>query len=430
MLALLAALSLPVTGTFHLPAGATVVSSELRLPDGAHDLSIVGDASVLRASPEFRGRAILSCRNCRRVKFMNFAIEGNRAAREKPMGIAQCNEAFAAVFSNNGILIEDTDGLEIDRVDFSGIAGFAVLVNHSREVRLDHLAVADSGSRNAKGRNNTSGGILLEEGVDSFTVADSTFRNILGNAVWTHSCSAGPRNRAGKISNNRFFDIGRDAIQVGHASRVTVAGNIGQRVGMLAAGVDVEGGGTPVGIDTGGNVDQSVYQSNRFEEVDGKCIDLDGFHDGIVRSNTCINRGKPEEYPFGNFGIALNNTNPQMRSQNIVIEDNILEGMQYGGIFVLGEGHRILRNRMTRLNIAHCSEARAMPGCGPIAGQPDFLESGIYLASGGEHPAPARNITIEGNLIRGYGIASHCIGVAPGVKRTGNTIGKNTCADQ
>jgi hypothetical protein len=430
MLALLVALSFPSTGTVRLPRGVTVVDSELRLPDGAHDLTIAGDQSILRASPAFHGRAILSCKNCSRIKFVNFAIDGNRPALEKPMPMAQCDDTFAGVFPNNGVLIEGAAGLEIDRVDFDNIPSFAVLVNHSRDVLLHHLSVKKSGSRNAKGRNNTSGGILMEEGVDSFTVADSTFSDIRGNAVWTHSCSVGPRNQGGKIAHNRFFDIGRDAIQVGHATSVTVSGNTGLRIGMNAAEVDVEGGGTPVGIDTGGNVDRSVYEFNHFEEIDGKCVDLDGFHDGAVRSNTCINRGKPEDYPYGNFGIALNNTSIGMRSQNILIADNTLEGMKFGGIFALGEGHRILRNRMTRLNTAHCNETHAKFGCLAIVGEPGFLQSGIYLAKGGERPDPARNITIESNVINGYKMATHCIETAPGVKRSDNVIRKNACSDE
>ena len=87
---------------------------------------------------------------------------------------------------------------------------------------IDHVSVKDSGSLNAKGRNNTTGGILLEEGTDQFTVTDSVFGNIRGNAVWTHSRYMSPRNSRGKIANNQFFDIGRDAIQVGHATRVDV----------------------------------------------------------------------------------------------------------------------------------------------------------------------------------------------------------------
>ncbi len=120
-------------------------------------------------------------------------------------------------FPNNGILIEDTDGVSIDHVDFINITNFAALISHSKNVAIDHLSVKDSGSRNAKGRNNTSGGILLEEGTEQFTVADSSFSNIRGNGVWTHSRYMAPRNRDGKILRNEFIDIGRDAIQVGHA---------------------------------------------------------------------------------------------------------------------------------------------------------------------------------------------------------------------
>jgi len=430
VLAFLVALSFPSTGMFHLPSGTTEVSSELRLPDGAHDLTIAGgDHTVLHASASFQGRAVLSCHGCSRIKFYNFAIDGNRPALEKPQAIAECDQSFANVFPNNGILIDDADGPELDHVDFVNITSFAVLANHSRSVLLDHLSVRDSGSRNAKGRNNTSGGILLENGVDSFTVADSTFSNIRGNGVWTHSCSVNPRNRGGKIANNKFFDIGRDAIQIGHATGVTVAGNTGARIGMNVAEVDVEGGGTPVAIDTAGNVEGSVYEHNRFEEINGKCIDLDGFHDGTVRANTCINRGKPEDYAFGHFGIVFNNTDPGMQSENILVEENEFDGMKFGGIFLIGSRHRILRNRFRHLNTAHCNEQRAQFGCSAL-GEPEVLETGIYLGSHAEHPAPAHGNLIEGNIISGWKMKTRCIQAAPGVKLSDNTVKGNTCTDE
>ena len=172
------------------------------------------------------------------------------------------------------------------------------------------------------------------------------------------------------------------------------------------------------------------YERNRFEEIDGKCIDLDGFHDGAVRGNICINRRAPEDYPFGNFGISINNTSIEMRSKNIVIERNQLAGMKFGGIFALGEGHIIRNNRMTRLNTAHCNETHARFGCLAILGEPGFLESGIYLAKGGERPAPARGITIENNIISGYKMAAHCIESAPSVKLSDNTLRHNTCTNE
>jgi Right handed beta helix region len=424
-------ISLPLTGTVHLPDGVTEISSELKLPDGAHDVVISGgDHTVLRAAASFRGRAIFSCRGCRRIRFTNFSIDGNRAALEKPLPLPPTDRTFATLFGDNGILIEDTEGLAIDHVDFANVANFAALISHSKDVAIDHVAVKDSGSRNAKGRNNTSGGILLEEGCEQFSVADSSFRNIRGNGVWTHSRYLAPRNRDGKILRNEFSEVGRDAIQVGHAMGVEVADNHGVRVGFPADLVDVENAGTPVGVDTAGNVEQSTYERNSFEETDGKCIDLDGFHDGKVRGNTCINRRPPEDYPYGNFGISINNASIEMQSKNIVIEDNRLSGMKFGGIFALGEGHIIRNNRMTNLNTAHCNETHAKFGCLAILGEPGFLESGIYLAKGGARPGPSRNITIENNIISGYKMAAHCIESAPSVKLSDNMIRNNTCTNE
>ncbi len=338
-------------------------------------------------------------------------------------------KSFASFFGNNGILIEDADGLTIDHVDFTNIANIAALINHSKNVLLDHVSVQDSGSRNARGRNNTTGGILLEEGCEQFTVADSAFRNIRGNAVWTHSRYMSPRNRAGKILRNQFTEIGRDAIQLGHAVGIDVAGNRGTRIGFPVELIDVENRGTPVGIDTAGNVEQSAYEHNRFEEIDGKCMDLDGFHDGAVRGNTCINRRPPEDYPFGHFGIVFNNASIEMRSQNIMVEDNELDGMKFGGIFLIGTGHKILHNRMRNINTAQCNENRAKFGCSAL-GEPEVLETGIYLGSHAEHPAPARANVIEGNTISGWKMKLRCIQAAPGVKLSDNTIRNNTCTNE
>jgi hypothetical protein len=429
ILALLIALPLPSTGTVHLLSGVTEISEEIRLPDGAHDLTVVGDHSTLHAAANFHGRAVLSCHNCRRITFRNFVIDGNRARLERAMPLPPTDKSFASAFPNNGILIEDGDGVFVDHVDFENIANFAALVSHSKNVLIDQISVRDSGSLNAKGRNNTTGGVLLEEGTEQFTVTNSVFRNIRGNAIWTHSRYMSPRNGRGKIANNQFFDIGRDAIQVGHATQVGVAGNRGSRIGFAVELVDVENGGTPVGIDTAGNVDQSVYEHNTFDEIDGKCIDLDGFHDGFVRGNTCVNRRPPEDYPFGHFGIVFNNASIEMRSQNIVVEDNELDGMKFGGIFLVGTGHKILRNRLLHINTAHCNENRQKFGCA-VLGEAEVLETGIYLGSHAEHPDPARGNVIEGNTISGWKMKTRCIQAAPGVKLSDNTIHKNTCTDE
>jgi hypothetical protein len=74
---------------------------------------------------QLSGPRDLSCRGCRRINFRNFAIDGNRAALEKPHAAAAHRLELRERFPNNGILIEDTDGLSVDHVDFANIAGFA-----------------------------------------------------------------------------------------------------------------------------------------------------------------------------------------------------------------------------------------------------------------------------------------------------------------
>ena len=62
-----------------------------------------------------------------------------------------------------------------------------------------------------------------------------------------------------------------------------IASSTGRRIGWPYEAVDVENAGTPVAIDTAGNVSNSRYENNRFDEINGKCFDLDGFHDGVQR---------------------------------------------------------------------------------------------------------------------------------------------------
>lgn len=408
-------------------SGAVEVSSEIHIPDGAHDLKIYGANTTLRATRDFRGRAILTCRGCRNVEFHDLNIDGARSLLERPVELNPGNKPFAAFYSNNGILIEDARGVSIDGVKISNVANYPILISHSQDIFVTHITITNSGSHNAQGRNNASGGILLEEGTGNFTVADCVFNSILGNGVWTHSFYGSPRNTGGRIVNNTFEDIGRDAIQVGHASNILVAHNVAKRVGFPDSIVDVEHVGFTAAIDTGGNVDHATYEFNQLEEINGKCIDLDGFHDGVVRENTCINRGKPADYRFGNYGIVFNNANKEMRSENVQVTGNHFDGLKYGAVFVIGTGHHITGNTFTHLNTAHCPEAGG-EACN-WSTETEMLRSGIYLASGAERADPARAIVIENNTISGWGMAKHCVSAAPGVKVGTNIVRKNVCRD-
>jgi hypothetical protein len=162
-------------------------------------------------------------------------------------------------------------------------------------------------------------------------------------------------------------------------------------------------------------VDRSIYARNQFSDVNGKCIDLDGFHDGEVVDNVC--RG------IAGYGVVMNNTNPDMQSSHVRIEGNLLQDVWYGGIFVIGTDNTIVRNRLKNVNTAHC-------GCPFTPGEPDMFRSGIYLGKGAERPAIARGNLVEGNEISGYGMETRCVGGAPTIFPDWNTIRGNRCSKE
>jgi hypothetical protein len=335
------------------------------------------------------------------VYIHDLVIDGNRDAVEVRQGLPPWNQPFAAFTRNNGIVIEGRHHVTIRNVTFRNIAGFAILVSRSHHITIDHVRVEHSGSRDSFGRNNTTGGVLLEEGTTDFQVTNCEFHEIRGNGIWTHSLYTSPRNARGMIANNRFDTIGRDAIQVGHATAIQVLDNIGWRIGYPLAEVDA----TPVGVDTAGNVDRSVYAGNAFATIEGKCFDLDGFHDGDIRGNACVN--------LTGWGIVMNNTNPDMQSSHIRIVDNLIESAGFGGVFVIGTDNLVARNRLLDLNRSHQGD--------------QLLRTGIYLGDRAERPARARNNVIEDNLITGYRMDRYCISAAPTIYPGWNVIRRNTC---
>src|SRR5579872_194514 len=416
------------TGNFQLPAGVVEISSELRIPDAAHDLEITGGTgTVLRASDHFRGRAIFICTRCTRITLHDFSIDGNRAALERPLDMAPPENAFRVYYSDNGLLFDQVRGIAVRNIHFREITNFAILASRCSGVRIDGVTIDNSGSRNKHGRNNTTGGIVVEEGSSDFQVTHSTLRNIRGNAIWTHSLYSSPRNRDGLIADNRVDGVARDAIQVGHATHVLVERNSGTNIGYPAELVDIENDAGPVAIDTAGNVDETSYTNNRFQEINGKCFDLDGFHDGEVRGNTCINRKPPEAYPFGHFAIVMNNSNPDMHSQDIRIVDNHIDGVKFGGIFVIGTGHQIVGNQLLNLNEAHCNASKF--GCYYLKGEEELLEAGIYLGRGLRRLEETRGNTIRGNRITGFKMKTHCIIFGKDVLREQNAVDGNVCED-
>jgi hypothetical protein len=363
------------------------------------------------------GRAVIDVRGESQVRIRNVVIEGARDQFERRLPIAENGAPFIDYYPRNGISIDRSTDVVIEDVILRNIPNLAIVVARSSNVRILRVTVEDSGSRDARGRNNTTGGILIEEGTSDFEIRDCRLTRIRGNAIWTHSYSESPRVRDGLIVNNEIDTAGRDGIQVGHATRIRVEDNVIRNIGYPTEIVDVENHGYPAAIDTAGVVDKSSYNRNRIFEVNGKCFDLDGFQDSEMLCNLCINTKPPEAYPNANLAIVFNDSHPDSASRNIRIEQNIFDGMIYGGAFVYGSGHRITRNRFLNLNRMGYD------------GGPDYLRSGIFVAGGVLRPNPPSDVVIRDNTFQGHKMKQRCVLFAPDAPRSGVRFESNECAN-
>ena len=417
------------TGVIELPAGTVVLHRELVVPEGAHNLQITGNPSgtTLQAAPDFDGRALIYAKNATGLWLSGFHIDGNRAALAKPIGLPTGDTPFARFYRNNGIVIEGATRLTMRDVSIANVASYPVLVSASSRVRIERVRIEDSGSLTAAGKNNASGGILLEEGTRDFEIRQCTLHRVRGNGIWTHSFYHSPRNANGVIESNTIEEVARDAIQVGHATGITVQHNDGKRIGYPLELVDMAGWAVAVALDTAGDVDKSTYYKNYFEDINGKCMDLDGFHDGEIRDNACVSRKGYDEYPYAQFGIVFNNANPDMQSTNVTVTGNLIDGAGYGALFLLGTHHVIMHNRFVGLNRNQCTTDRTKPRCDYSAGDPELLHAGIYVVGGAARPAGTSANQITDNEISGFGMDKWCIEAAPGVKLKGNRIERNRC---
>jgi len=413
--------------TLNLRAGDTVLDAPLKIKSNT---AVRGNprGSRLLLKPGFSGSAAIVVEGVANVTLAGFEIVGDRADMQSEWYLPTGEAAFADFYPANGILIRKSTGVTVRDVRISRVRTFPILVNASGKVLVDQVRIEDSGTLNKTGRNNTTGGILFEEGVNGFEVRNSSLTRIAGNAIWTHSWARSPRQRAGVVRNNTITTVGRDAIQMGHATEVRVTGNTGGEIGFPTEWVDVENHGVGVALDTAGNVDQAVYSDNHFTDVNGQCIDLDGFHDGEVTRNSCVNKRPLEAYPASHYGIVFGNNDPGMKPEKIVVRNNTVEGFGYGAVFLVGTGNTVEGNQFLNINRAHCGAEPITARCNyAVTEQPDLLRSGIYLANNGGRPAETSGNVIRGNTITGYGMATHCIGTAPGVKAADNTIANNIC---
>jgi parallel beta helix pectate lyase-like protein len=419
------------TGVVELPAGVIHLDRPIVIPKGTQNVILRGNNSTLVLDPVFQGSAAVVADGVSNVTLSGFAIAGDRVEMKSEWYLPLKEAAFADYYTHNGIVVRNSTNVTIRGVHFSRIRAFPVIINATAKSLIQEVTIEDCGTLNGAGHNNTTGGILIEEGSSGFSVRDSKISRVAGNAIWTHSYARSPRQSDGEIRGNEITTVGRDAIQVGHATGVRVESNHGSQIGFPVEYVDFEGYGTPVALDTAGNVDHSVYTGNEFTEVAGQCIDLDGFHDGEVTGNLCINQTAAAAKWLGlHFGILFGNHDPGMTSTNVTVAQNTILGFAYGGVFLIGDHIRIEDNRFLNLNLEKCGTKPISAKCNALNDQPDALRSGIYLSDNGGRPAETRDDVIRNNVITGFGMAQHCISARAGVGLKTDTIKGNQCEDQ
>jgi hypothetical protein len=413
----------------ELPAGETRLSRPLAVPKGAHDIKVVGSSSgsTLVLDAGFQGSAAIMIDGASNVTLSGFSIVGNRGELKSDWYLPLKEAAFADYYTANGIVVRNSTNVTIRGVRFSRIRAFPIIINATSKALIDSVTIKDSGTLNRDGHNNTTGGILIEEGSSGFEVRNSDLTRVTGNGIWTHSYARSPRQSDGVIHDNKIITVARDAIQVGHATRIRVENNRGSEIGFPVEYVDFPGYATPVVLDTAGNVDHSVYSGNVFGRVAGQCIDLDGFHDGEVTDNQCVNEPAAAAKWIGlHFGILFGNHDPGMTSTNVTVARNTVQGFAYGGVFLIGDHNRIEDNRFLNVNLAGCGKQPAPAKCNALPDQPDALRSGIYLSDNGGRPAVTRDNIIRNNVITGVD-PRHCISAKPGVSLKADTIAGNSC---
>ncbi len=361
------------TGVVTLHSGTIEITREITLPGDAHDLEIKGANTTIKAASTFRGSALIILPAGKNIKIHDLSLDGNREAFPQPVPPPAPVAMLSRVIANNGIVAEGITGLELFQIKATRFPGFPILVNSGGNVRIHDVEITESGTLDANGHNNGTGGLVLEEGVNDFEIAHALIGKIRGNGIWIRS--TGPTAQKGRITDSEFAIIARAAIEMNHSAGVTIENNTGHMFGFPGEEVLTGGTALPAAIASSGSVEHATIHNNNFDQIAGRCMSLDGFNNGEVTGNSCA------------------------------------DGL-FNGFLIRGVTNHISGNRLTGLNNAHRD-------------QPESLRAGIYLAGG------ATGNTLDTNEISGFGMAQHCI-AGPGLTDAGpnpNKLAKNACSD-
>ncbi|MDE3198877.1 MAG: right-handed parallel beta-helix repeat-containing protein [Acidobacteriota bacterium] len=242
------------TGSVTLPSGTIEITREILLAPDAHDLDIKGANTTIRAAGTFRGRALIALSGGRNIRIHDVVLDGNREAVGRLSVLPPSGTMLSRFVADNGIVAEGVTGLAIGPLKVSKIAGFAILVNAGHNVQIDRVDVTESGGLNPQRKNNGTGGIALEEGTTDFSIRNCLFGTIRGDGVTIRG------SQQGRISENEFRAMARDAVHVSRGAGIAIADNHAEQIGIPVEEVDAAG---------------------------ALCMRLEQFQNGEVTGNTC-----------------------------------------------------------------------------------------------------------------------------------------------
>jgi hypothetical protein len=380
-------------GVVRLGAGTWEIAHPVVIPASRRNLRIVGAGAVLKRVAAVAEVLDIASEG---VTLESLTIDGNQAGTTKLVFTAR-DPMDSLLAAGSSVRIEPgSKRITLRGVEIRRTQGYAVLIDARaadvEDVAIDSCFIRDSvqythvgtpaekADTRETGYGSWGGGIHFQAGasahVKGLSVVKSRFENIYGHAIWGHSNFVENLSEDVRVTGNTFRDIGLDAVQFGCVRNGLVEDNEMSRIGYIAgvpkyrlANGDSYCG---AGIDTAGWTTGCKYRRNTMLNVNGPCIDLDGFSGGEVSNNTCevSLKGDPlyakdrvaEFGPKGwnhswSKGINASNTWSPKGAERVLIVGNTIRNMGVSAI-VLNNAREFTVERNT---IYHPSSANNVP---------------------------------------------------------------------
>jgi len=380
-------------GVVRLRAGTWEIGHPVVIPASKRNLRIIGAGAVLKRAAAVAEVLDIASEG---TTLEDLVIDGAQTSTTKlvyrdrdPMDPLLANGSSIRI--EPGAKHITLRGLEIRRTQ-----GYAVLSDARaadvEDVTIDSGTIRDSveytdvstaaekSDARETGYGSWGGGVHFQAGttahVKALRIMNSHFENIYGHAIWGHSNFVENLSEDVEVAGNTFRDIGLDAVQFGCVRDGLVERNHIRRIGYVAGAPKYRWADGQnycgVGIDTAGWSSRCKYRGNTILNVNGPCIDLDGFSDGEVSNNTCevSVKGDPlyvedrvaEFGPKGqnhswSKGINASNTWSPKGAERVLIQANSIRNMGVSAI-VLNNAREFTVEGNT---IYHPSSAKGVP---------------------------------------------------------------------